>query len=315
MHRPSSRSDSDDDCVIVHPPSTLKAEEEARIEATFNSFGTNGEINGAKFAKFCRDNKLAGAKLSSTDIDLIFAKSKAKGGRKLDFEQFRYVALPMVAATRKCELDKLLRHICKHGGGPVFRGTKAEKVRHHDDRSTYTGVYSRGGPTNAHDQLELGSATSGMKSLMDRSDYDVRGVKIEEDRITQVQRVQRETRARSAKGTFVRVSSSNGSGTVVPRSPPNGGTDGNSNADAGAGTSATGTGVAALVAYLSSLSIPSDAANTYAARLVDDGFDAVADLQTAGAAGGSLTEADLNDAGMKKGHTRKVLAAAKALSP
>jgi hypothetical protein len=314
MHRPSSRSDCDEDCVIVRPPSGLAQEEEARIEATFNSFGTNGEINGAKFAKFCRDNKLSGSKLSSTDIDLIFAKSKAKGARKLDFEQFRYMALPMVAKRKGADIDKLLRHICKHGGGPVFRGTKTEKVRHHDDRSTYTGVYSRGGPTNAHDQLQLGSATSGMKSLMDRSDYNIRGVKIEEDRTTQVQRVQREARARSAKSTFVRASS-NGSGTVVPRSLPKGHTDDDNNADAGAGTITTGTGVAALVAYMSSLSIPSDSAKAYAARLVDDGFDAVADLKTAGSVGGALMEVDLNDAGMKKGHVRKVLGAAKVLSP
>ena len=30
--------------------------------------------------------------------------------------------------------------------GPIYSGTKVSKVRLHDDKSTYTGVYSRGGP-------------------------------------------------------------------------------------------------------------------------------------------------------------------------
>jgi len=33
-------------------------------------------------------------------------------------------------------------------GGPTFTGTKADHVKFHDDKSLYTGVYARGGPTN-----------------------------------------------------------------------------------------------------------------------------------------------------------------------
>jgi hypothetical protein len=155
MHNHKDKPDGniEEDPFIVRPPSDLSAAEEERIEATFNSFGSQGEINGGKFAKFCRDNKLAGSKLSSTDIDLIFAKAKPKGFRKLNYEQFRYVALPMVAEKRGNDLTKMLKHICTEGGGPVFKGTVAEKVRHHDDKDLYTGVYGRGGPTNAHDQV------------------------------------------------------------------------------------------------------------------------------------------------------------------
>lgn len=46
-------------------------------------------------------------------------------------------------------------------GGPKFSGTKAEKVRHHDDKDAYTGVYAQGGPTNVdsvHPVASFGSA-------------------------------------------------------------------------------------------------------------------------------------------------------------
>lgn len=32
--------------------------------------------------------------------------------------------------------------------GPKFKGTKAQNVKLHDDKSSYTGVYAKGGPSN-----------------------------------------------------------------------------------------------------------------------------------------------------------------------
>lgn len=43
--------------------------------------------------------------------------------------------------------EDLSAHICAVGG-PIFTGTKAEKVKWHDDKASYTGVYANGGPTN-----------------------------------------------------------------------------------------------------------------------------------------------------------------------
>ena len=42
----------------------------------------------------------------------------------------------------------------------------------HDDKSTYSGVYAQGGPTTIDNNITLGN-------LMDRSDYDVRGRKVD----------------------------------------------------------------------------------------------------------------------------------------
>ena len=53
-------------------------------------------------------------------------------------------------------------------------GTKAEKVKWHDDKSTYTGVYAKGGPSN----VDVGKTViTDIMQLCDRSEADVRGVK------------------------------------------------------------------------------------------------------------------------------------------
>lgn len=36
------------------------------------------EMDGAKFAKFCRDTKIVDKKFTTTDVDLTYAKAKAK---------------------------------------------------------------------------------------------------------------------------------------------------------------------------------------------------------------------------------------------
>lgn len=51
------------------------------LEDTFQdfcSFGAKGSalMDGAKFAKLCKDTKLLDKKLTATDVDIIFAKSK-----------------------------------------------------------------------------------------------------------------------------------------------------------------------------------------------------------------------------------------------
>lgn len=58
--------------------------------------------------------------------------------------------------------------------GPVLKGTRAEKVALHDDKSLYTGVYAKGGPTNVDTDKYRH-----LDQLLDRSDADVRGRKLE----------------------------------------------------------------------------------------------------------------------------------------
>lgn len=65
--------------------------------------------------------------------------------------------------------------------GPILRGTKTEKVALHDDKSLYTGVYAKGGPTNFEKDKY-----HGLDGLLDRTEADVRGRKIDHLREDQV---------------------------------------------------------------------------------------------------------------------------------
>lgn len=58
-------------------------------------------------------------------------------------------------------------------GGKTLTGTQAEKVRFHDDKESYTGVYAKGGPST----VDTGRVRiDDISSLCDRGAADVRGV-------------------------------------------------------------------------------------------------------------------------------------------
>eukprot|EP00892_Ulva_mutabilis_P004520 jgi/Ulvmu1/243/UM001_0247.1 len=147
------------------------ADVKAHFEA-FAGFGTRqaaSEIDGAKFAKLCRECKLLGKSFTATDCDLIFSKVKAKGARKIGFTEYQ-AALKLVAEKKGIEYDALVAKILA-AGGPASSGTQADNVKFHDDKSLYTGVYKNGGPTN------VDNGTADLSNITDRSAADVRGVK------------------------------------------------------------------------------------------------------------------------------------------
>lgn len=61
--------------------------------------------------------------------------------------------------------------------GPILKGTVAEANKFHDDKSLYTGVHAKGGPST----VDRSSGVVDMAKQLDRSDADVRGVKYEEE--------------------------------------------------------------------------------------------------------------------------------------
>jgi len=97
-------------------------------------------MEGKTFAKFAKDCKILDKNLTATDIDLIFAKVKDKAARKINYGQFQS-AVELCATKKKISADALNDKILK-AGGPTFTGTKADKVKFHDDKSLYTGVYA-----------------------------------------------------------------------------------------------------------------------------------------------------------------------------
>lgn len=147
--------------------------EGANLQSVFTSFAQGKEMDGKTFAKLTKDCKLLDKKLTSTDVDLTFAKIKDKAARKITFAQFQNGVAQMAAKKGVTEAD--LTATIVSTGGPKFAGTKADFVKFHDDKSTYTGVYAKGGPTNV--DAGRGGGVSDISQICDRTGADVRGIK------------------------------------------------------------------------------------------------------------------------------------------
>ena len=131
----------------IDPSTSRMSLQEAFV--AFASFGgaVSNEMDNAHFIKMCKECGLVDAKaFTTTDVDLLFNKIKAKGARKITFQQFQDGAIPEIAAKKKLQSSDVEAKIC--ASSPKSSGTVAEATRFHDDKSQYTGVYKAGGPTN-----------------------------------------------------------------------------------------------------------------------------------------------------------------------
>ena len=128
-------------------------------------------MDGKTFAKLTKDCKVQSKLCTATDVDLIFAMVKDKSARRITYSQF-LKGLEMCAKKRKETMDQLAQVVLQ-AEGPTYTGTKAEAVKYHDDKSSYTGVYANGGPTTAGGS----GGISDIIQLCDRSQANVRGIK------------------------------------------------------------------------------------------------------------------------------------------
>lgn len=114
----------------------------------FASFGgaPTKEMDNSHFTKMLKECKIIGKVFTGTDADMLFTKIKAKGARKITVEDFKNNGIPEIAKKLKKTNEEIEQMIA--AAAPQAHGTKAENVKFHDDKSTYTGVYKAGGPTN-----------------------------------------------------------------------------------------------------------------------------------------------------------------------
>lgn len=129
---------------------------EAMLEDTFRAF-TSGtpEMEGRAFVKCMRDAGLMDKQLQVVDVDLIFAKCKPKGGRKIDFIEFQD-CLAMVADKKRISDQDVIDAVCCAAGpsyetksstcSATFETSGIGPERFYYDRSTYTGTHRHGGP-------------------------------------------------------------------------------------------------------------------------------------------------------------------------
>ena len=121
------------------------------LQEVFSHFAAGPEMDGKTLAKLAKDTKILDKKLSATDIDLIFAKVKDKTARKINYAQFEKAVHE--CATKKGVSFDDLSAVIMATGGPAFSGTKAEANKFHDDKSLYTGVHGKGGPSTKGDGI------------------------------------------------------------------------------------------------------------------------------------------------------------------
>lgn len=142
----------------------VREADDASIEEIFARYcGAKPNMDGRTFAKVCRDCGLIDRGFLASDADLIFSKVVTKGQRRIRLDEFLY-ALDLVAERKAVDADDLESAVVA-SGGPALYGTVADEVRFHDDKSTYTGVYARGGPEPVNKGIGSSStlASAGMR--------------------------------------------------------------------------------------------------------------------------------------------------------
>lgn len=115
------------------------------VESVFAAFaGKDAVVDGKEFSKLCDQCKLFDRKFTKNDVDIVFAKIVTRGQRKIGLEQFR-TGMRQIASKKGCPVADVQAAVGA-SSGPVLNGTKADDVRFHDDKSTYTGAHT----ANAH---------------------------------------------------------------------------------------------------------------------------------------------------------------------
>lgn len=142
------------------------------LKEVFLSFtGGKSDMESKQFSKLYKDCGIIDKKFTVNDADINFSKVKSGKVKVISLEQFEQT-LELCAQKKGVTKDALVEKILGHGG-ITFTGTKADYVKFHDDKSLYTGVYAKGGPTTV--DVGTGGKVSDISQTCDRSASDVRG--------------------------------------------------------------------------------------------------------------------------------------------
>ncbi|KAG8144004.1 hypothetical protein E2320_001134 [Naja naja] len=135
---------------------------------------TGQEMNGKNWAKLCKDCKVIDGKgVTSTEVDIVFSKVKAKSSRVISYEEFKR-ALEELAPKRFKDKssEEAFNAICQLVAGkePTNLGvTKAKSVgavERLTDTSKYTGSHKE-----RFDETGKGKGKSGREYIVDNSGY------------------------------------------------------------------------------------------------------------------------------------------------
>ncbi|XP_029419172.1 LOW QUALITY PROTEIN: tubulin polymerization-promoting protein family member 2 [Nannospalax galili] len=153
----------------------------SEAERTFHRFAVFGdssssgtELNNKNFSKLCKDcDIMDGKTVTSTDVDIVFSKVKAKNARTITFLQFQEAVKELGQKRFKGNNpDEALENVYKlmEGKDPATPGvTKATTVGGVDrltDTSKYTGAHKE-----RFDKSGKGKGIKGREETTDNSGY------------------------------------------------------------------------------------------------------------------------------------------------
>ncbi|XP_032386509.1 tubulin polymerization-promoting protein family member 2 [Etheostoma spectabile] len=153
----------------------------AEVETSFQKFAVHGdtkargkEMNGKNFAKLCKDcNIIDGKNVTTTDVDIVFSKVKAKSARVITFEQFNQALIELApkrfkGKSKEESLQQLYGLIV--GKEPtnvgVTKVAKATAVDRLTDTTKYTGAHKE-----RFDESGKGKGKVGREEIPDNSGY------------------------------------------------------------------------------------------------------------------------------------------------
>ncbi|KAM9493274.1 tubulin polymerization-promoting protein family member 3 isoform 1-T4 [Clarias gariepinus] len=152
-----------------------------QLESAFKKFAIHGdtkatgkEMNGKNWAKLCKDCKVIdGKNVTSTDVDIVFTKVKAKTSRVITYEEFQKALEELAVKRFKGQSkEEALQAIHKliEGKEPTNVGiTKVAKsgaVDRLTDTSKYTGSHKE-----RFDESGKGKGKSGREELVENTGY------------------------------------------------------------------------------------------------------------------------------------------------
>ncbi|KAK2500476.1 hypothetical protein MC885_016385 [Smutsia gigantea] len=143
--------------------------------AVFGESSSSGnEMNNKNFSKLCKDCGIMDGKMvTSTDVDIVFSKVKAKNARTITFQQFQEAMKELGKKLFKGKSpEEALESIYKlmEGKDPATSGvTKTSTVggvSRLTDTSQYTGTHKE-----RFDESGKGKGITGRKDMTDSSGY------------------------------------------------------------------------------------------------------------------------------------------------
>lgn len=151
------------------------------VETAFQKFAVHGdtkatgkEMNGKNFVKLCKDCRITdGKNVTTTDVDIVFSKVKAKTVRVITFEQFNQALIELAPkrfkGKSKEEAEQQMYGLIV-GKEPanvgVTKTAKAAAVDRLTDSSKYTGSHKE-----RFDDSGKGKGKVGREDIPDTSGY------------------------------------------------------------------------------------------------------------------------------------------------